>query len=220
MATYYIKKVKEVQPQGPYYLAGYSFGAMVAIEMSFQLEAALGKKAIGSLLILDGSHLYVSAQTRRYRNKYEQLAAWDNADAQSDAICSFLYRFISVDYQRVKEELLACADLQTRLKYAVDLLLPTFGHVSEATLMRACESHCMKLFAADIYEPKTKLHTSVCLVRASENPVGETLGSDYELTKICEGEVTVHAVKATHSGIIEGKAGNQVAQLFNEYLHL
>jgi len=78
----------------------------------------------------------------------------------------------------------------------------------------------MKLFAADIYEPKTKLHTSVCLVRASENPVGETLGSDYELTKICEGEVTVHAVKATHSGIIEGKAGNQVAQLFNEYLHL
>ncbi len=39
MATCYIAEVQAVQPQGPYLLGGYSFGAMVALEMAQQLRA-------------------------------------------------------------------------------------------------------------------------------------------------------------------------------------
>ena len=38
MATLYIDKIKEVQPKGPYLLAGHSFGGVVAFEMAKQLQ--------------------------------------------------------------------------------------------------------------------------------------------------------------------------------------
>jgi amino acid adenylation domain-containing protein len=40
MAAHYIDEIRSVQPQGPYFLAGYSFGGMVAFEMAQQLTAA------------------------------------------------------------------------------------------------------------------------------------------------------------------------------------
>ncbi len=38
MATDYLQEIKLIQPQGPYYLGGYSFGGFVAYEMALQLE--------------------------------------------------------------------------------------------------------------------------------------------------------------------------------------
>jgi amino acid adenylation domain-containing protein len=40
MAAYYLKEIREIQPRGPYYLGGYSFGGNVAYEMAQQLAAA------------------------------------------------------------------------------------------------------------------------------------------------------------------------------------
>jgi pimeloyl-ACP methyl ester carboxylesterase len=39
MAAYYIQALQFVQPQGPYFLAGWSFGGLVAFEMAQQLLA-------------------------------------------------------------------------------------------------------------------------------------------------------------------------------------
>jgi acetoacetyl-CoA synthetase len=49
MADYYVAAVREIQPWGPYRLAGYSFGGMVAIEMGRRL----GAENIEHLLLLD-----------------------------------------------------------------------------------------------------------------------------------------------------------------------
>ncbi|MDK2979749.1 MAG: hypothetical protein PWQ55_96 [Chloroflexota bacterium] len=40
MAAYYLKEMREIQPHGPYYLGGYSFGGTVAYELAQQLAAA------------------------------------------------------------------------------------------------------------------------------------------------------------------------------------
>ncbi len=40
MAAYYVKLLREVQSQGPYYLAGWCYGGIVAVEMAHQLSAA------------------------------------------------------------------------------------------------------------------------------------------------------------------------------------
>ena len=37
LASHYIKEMQQVQPQGPYYLIGFSFGGMIAYEMACQL---------------------------------------------------------------------------------------------------------------------------------------------------------------------------------------
>jgi amino acid adenylation domain-containing protein len=46
MAALYLKEIREVQPHGPYYLGGYSFGGTVAYEMAQQLSAAGEKTAL------------------------------------------------------------------------------------------------------------------------------------------------------------------------------
>jgi thioesterase domain-containing protein len=63
MASHYINEIRAVQPEGPYYLGGYSFGGLVAFEMAQQLHAQGQKIAV--LAIFDTPapgyhHVYAS----------------------------------------------------------------------------------------------------------------------------------------------------------------
>jgi acyl transferase domain-containing protein/thioesterase domain-containing protein/acyl carrier protein len=51
MADYYIQALRVVQPQGPYYLGGWSFGAPVAFEMAQQLQQA--GESVALLVLID-----------------------------------------------------------------------------------------------------------------------------------------------------------------------
>lgn len=51
MAAYYIKKIKEVQSEGPYLLTGYCLGGDIAYEMAVQLRAA--QEAVGFVGVFD-----------------------------------------------------------------------------------------------------------------------------------------------------------------------
>jgi thioesterase domain-containing protein/acyl carrier protein len=51
MAAYYIQEIQTLQPHGPYFLGGYSFGGAVAFEMARQLHEQ--GEEIGILIILD-----------------------------------------------------------------------------------------------------------------------------------------------------------------------
>jgi pimeloyl-ACP methyl ester carboxylesterase len=53
MATQYIREIQTLQPQGPYFLGGYSFGGIVAFEMAQQLQRQGQKVAL--LAMLDSS---------------------------------------------------------------------------------------------------------------------------------------------------------------------
>jgi len=49
MAAHYILQIKIIQPHGPYYLAGYSFGGIIALEMAQQLTRAGEEVALVTL---------------------------------------------------------------------------------------------------------------------------------------------------------------------------
>jgi aspartate racemase len=51
MATHYLDEIRSVQPKGPYFLGGFSFGGLVAYEMAQQLLAC-GEK-VGLLVLFD-----------------------------------------------------------------------------------------------------------------------------------------------------------------------
>jgi thioesterase domain-containing protein/acyl carrier protein len=51
MAAFYIKEIQTIQPNGPYFLGGFSMGGVIACEMSLQLQRQ-GHK-VGLLVILD-----------------------------------------------------------------------------------------------------------------------------------------------------------------------
>ncbi|KYC39907.1 hypothetical protein WA1_28480 [Scytonema hofmannii PCC 7110] len=51
MASRYIEAIKTFQPQGPYFIGGYSFGGIIAFEMAQQLHSQ-GEK-LGTLIMID-----------------------------------------------------------------------------------------------------------------------------------------------------------------------
>lgn len=62
LAAYYVSCIRQIQPDGPYRIAGYSFGACVAFEMCSQLQTQ--NKPVECLFLLDGSHSFVAAYTQ------------------------------------------------------------------------------------------------------------------------------------------------------------
>jgi thioesterase domain-containing protein/acyl carrier protein len=55
MAAHYVAEMRKVQPHGPYYLGGYSFGGRIAVYMANQLKAA--GEEVGFLAIVDSAGL-------------------------------------------------------------------------------------------------------------------------------------------------------------------
>ena len=61
MAADYIENIRRVQPDGPYYIGGFSAGGVVAFEMARQLQAMA--QPVGLLALLDTEILTFSQQT-------------------------------------------------------------------------------------------------------------------------------------------------------------
>jgi amino acid adenylation domain-containing protein len=70
MAAHYIKEMRELQPEGPYFIGGRSLGGMVAFEMAQQLRAQ--GQTIGLLALLD---TYPSGYAKLFRNEATVRAA-------------------------------------------------------------------------------------------------------------------------------------------------
>ncbi|MCX7747450.1 MAG: amino acid adenylation domain-containing protein [Clostridia bacterium] len=75
LAEDYIKEIRSIQPQGPYYLVGYSSGGTIAYEMALQL--LLQNEEVGLLALLDTPNysLYPSLMIRLYFKAVEYFLA-------------------------------------------------------------------------------------------------------------------------------------------------
>jgi amino acid adenylation domain-containing protein len=80
MATHYIKELRELQPEGPYFIGGRSLGGMVAFEMARQLREQ--GETIGVLALLD---TYPSGYAKLFRNEATARAALGRAISRTKA---------------------------------------------------------------------------------------------------------------------------------------
>jgi thioesterase domain-containing protein len=78
MARIYLESVREVQPHGPYYLGGESFGGLVAYEMACQLQDAGEKVALLFLgdVWMNASHVQNTFQFKLSRFTYPFTLSW------------------------------------------------------------------------------------------------------------------------------------------------
>ena len=120
MALHYIHEIRSVQPDGPYFLGGFSFGGLVAYEMAQQLRAggedvgllalfdtypgnltAEGNSFLGLLLHLDWKNLFrdlpkvVEKRIRRrmkWWRRRVQPALWDVRNSNTSAHNNYVLR--------------------------------------------------------------------------------------------------------------------------------
>ncbi len=72
IAFWYVKEMQTIQPQGPYFLAGYSFGGMVAYEMAQQLRQQ--GETIALLALVDPTLPHSQAKLASGKSQLETLS--------------------------------------------------------------------------------------------------------------------------------------------------
>ncbi|NWX54169.1 FAS synthase, partial [Promerops cafer] len=217
LAAYYIDCMKQIQPEGPYRIAGYSFGACVAFEMCSQLQAQQNAShALNSLFLFDGSHSFVAAYTQSYRAK---LTQGNEAALETEALCAFVQQFTGTEYNKLLEVLLPLKDLEARVNAAVDLITEIHTNINREALSFAATAFYHKLKAADKYIPDSKYHGNVTLMRAkSHNEYEEGLGRDYKLSEVCDGKVSVHVIEGDHRTLLEGNGVESIIGIIHSSL--
>ncbi|KAI5764340.1 FASN protein [Gulo gulo luscus] len=218
LAAYYIECIRQVQPEGPYRIAGYSYGACVAFEMCSQLQAAQPSPAPmhNSLFLFDGSHSYVLAYTQSYRAK---MTLGCEAEAEAEAMCFFVQQFVDVEHDRVLEALLPLRGLEERVVAAVDLITRSHAGLDRRQLSFAVRSFYHKLRAAEQYAPQATYHGNVTLLRAKTGSLyGEGLGADYNLSQVCDGKVSVHVIEGDHRTLLEGSGLESILSIIHSSL--
>lgn len=217
LAAYYNECIKQVQPEGPYWIAGYSFGACVAFEMCFQLQAQKNtSQSPDSLFLFDGSHSYVAAYTQSYRAK---LTPGSDAEAETEALCAFVQQFTSMEYNKLLDILLPLENLDARIDTTVNLIIESHKHISREDLHFAAAAFYYKLKAADQYIPEAKYHGNVTLLRAkTHSEHGEELGRDYRLSEVCDGKVHVHVIEGDHRTFLEGAGVESIIGIIHSSL--
>uniref|UniRef100_A0A8V5HEL3 Fatty acid synthase n=1 Tax=Melopsittacus undulatus TaxID=13146 RepID=A0A8V5HEL3_MELUD len=217
LAAYYIDCMKQIQPEGPYRIAGYSFGACVAFEMCSQLQDQQNAShALNSLFLFDGSHSFVAAYTQSYRAK---LAQGNEAALETEALCAFVQQFTGIEYNKLLEVLLPLKDLEARVNAAADLITQTHANINREALSFAAASFYHKLKAADKYIPESKYHGNVTLMRAkSHSEYEEGLGGDYRLSEVCDGKVSVHVIEGDHRTLLEGDGVESIIGIIHSSL--
>ncbi|XP_060796063.1 fatty acid synthase isoform X1 [Neoarius graeffei] len=211
LATYYVQCVRQTQPEGPYRIAGYSFGACVAFEMCSQLQEA--HCPVEYLFLFDGSHSYVAAHTQSYRAK---LTPGKESEAETEALCAFIQQFTSIEYNQLLETLLPLKDLEARVNHTVDLITSRHKGINRDSLYFAASSFYYKLKAADCYIPSTKYHGNVTLLRAKvSNDYGDRLGADYKLHEVCDGKVSIHVIDGDHRTFLQGAGVESITNIMH-----
>lgn len=178
MAEYYIREIKQLQPEGPYYLAGYSFGGFVAYEMAQQISASGGR--VGLLGLLDTIEWHYLERIK------STLRLQDRFTLYKSRIDHILFGEDRYDYVRERLNALALKYLYVFYKTVGRPVPQTVGSITD-----------INTFAAANYKPRPYAGT-LTIFRSVKR---EALDGDDELLGwggLAAGGYEVHDVPGTH----------------------
>ena len=92
MAAHYIREMRSVQPDGPYYLLGASFGGLVIFEMAHQLLAEGQKVALVAMLNTNCPVLTVTQRIRCHIGHLQESGVWTYGKGVAKALQRRIWR--------------------------------------------------------------------------------------------------------------------------------
>lgn len=200
MAAHYIKEMHALQPQGPYYLGGSSFGGLLAFEMAQQLHA-------------QGEQTAVLALFDTYAPGYEELLSANGSLRRRGHLLMqrvnlhfanliLLERDAKVRYAREKAELFKgrmkgrIKALENRVKNTLRKLSHSNGHLVPADDEPDIALQALKEYVPQIYPGR------VTLFRASKRSLGDKTDRDLGWGKLAAGGVEIHEIPGYHGSIV------------------
>lgn len=199
-----IKKLIKLDEK--FVIAGYSFGTIVAIEVTHILEK---EGYLGNLILLDGSPDYV---------KTLLVEVFLNGDVSEDFIQrSVLLRAASLlwssESMKFQDKLSKANNWMERLNLFIDN--SSTINYSKNYMRDVVNSIYCRTRAALAYEgpPEKSIKSSVSLIRPTESP-SVYCSEDYGLSKFCIEEISVHILGGNHITLLENeKFGNILSSI-------
>jgi aspartate racemase len=186
MAAHYLKEIRAVQPKGPYYLVGGSFGGLVAFEMAHQLQAA--GEQVAMLALLDTySPLHSLAQ--RVRGHWAHLVERGPATYIIDALTAVS--------KRLRRRFVGGAtNAEAELTTDTSRILPGQTEFQDP-LVRAVQAN---IEAENAYAPRNKIYRGRVIYFYAEDRGGVPAYEDNRLgwAKMATEGIEVHRIPGTH----------------------
>jgi amino acid adenylation domain-containing protein len=181
MATYYLEEIRKIQPKGPYYFLGYSFGGTVALEIAQQLRAA-GER-VGLLGMLDArQHDFMTGIFRndsvrvRFDRRFTRFAG-------------------NIDRLSLKEKLGYLGEkFRTRTLRSIYTVASALGIRSVPAFMKSTED--ISYVAAQNYHQQS-YPGNITIFRATEQP-DSRLPQDLGWGPMVQGNIKVYDLPGDH----------------------
>ncbi|MCA2554877.1 MAG: amino acid adenylation domain-containing protein, partial [Microcystis sp. M04BS1] len=205
IASIYLQAMQDLQPQGPYFLGGHSYGGNVAFEMAQQLVNQGEQVAL--LAIIDSS-----APTYKDKQILLDYINWDHARwlaEVSKGIEVYLDKTIDISYKTLQ-----VLTVEEQLKYALNFfklanMLPPNAETRQLEkIVQAYKTSCLCLID---YLPKQIYPGKITIIRASEeladDPNKDLIAGDCEDSSLGWSEfstepVEIHFVLGNHVSIM------------------
>ncbi|CAG7821688.1 unnamed protein product [Allacma fusca] len=208
LAAFYLDKIKQIQPVGPFKFVGYSFGASVAFEMALQLEKQNEKV---ELVLLDGSPRW------KYLTEISQVEdmhhQWENA-----VLLGFLMQYMKIIRPIVYKELTKRQPVQDKLNYAAKVLHESFPNTVLESINVLLSLFLARAECGKKYEPSGKVKAKTVLVKAVMTKASKHLPPDYGLADICEEQLDIIEVNGNHYCFYEKPLMLRLPDILNKIL--
>ena len=191
LAAYYIKEMRTLQPEGPYFLAGVSFGGEVAFEMAQQLYAQGQKVAL--LALLD------TMRPSAVRNL-------PSSDRVSAHLSNFLQRGPAYVVEKLNERMKGpIENLNNRLQGICCKFYQGIGRPLPESLLeftyRELNMQASRAYVAQVYPGRVTLFRA--LEHSTDDSVGTYLDPELGWGELAAGGVEVHEVPGDHLGMLK-----------------
>jgi amino acid adenylation domain-containing protein len=205
MAADYIKEMRTVQPHGPYFIAGYSSGGVVAFEIAQQLVAAGEKVALLALLDTSNPLLYYKETPPL---SYQLYIHWLNLNRlEPKQKLNYFVDLVIGNSQGLMEKIAG------KFYQWTGRALPNSGELPE--LFRRIEE--VNRLAVRNYVPK-RYSGKVTLLRAIERPTRKYYDPYLGWGEIAAGGVEIVEVPGHHKTLILEPCVRFLAEKLREYL--
>ncbi|XP_052751948.1 fatty acid synthase-like [Galleria mellonella] len=202
--------ISRLVPGTKFWLLGYSFGAMLTLDLAAKLER---RGVTGTVFCLDGAPdflLSLAAAVINYKNDFQ---------LQNSLICKTI-DIVSPNNEitdTLMEKLNKIEDYDERIKYSISVLPVQTNYSNEfiASIAKVCFDRMKVVINYDTTNVK-KLKSQIVLLRPRETPPFVVCEDNYGLDKFSESPVTVHFLDGNHVSIIENK---NVADIINNVIY-
>jgi len=214
LAADHIKELQKVQPHGPYYIAGHSFGGKVAFELARQLEQR--GETVGLLVILD------TAAPKSEREE-EDNTTWNETDWLW-TIVEIFEGLTETEYGLTKETLQSQATLEQSYELVMLQLKEQgvfFAPTAKIHQLKAIVATYKANIHAHIhYQPQVRIKVPIVLFRAQEQfeDTVSALSDDLDWSLYTSEKVTVEWTAGSHLTMFNEPHVKHLALQLHHYL--